>query len=72
MFNPWDVNVTRYNNFLQDKEPVYSYSAGDTIIVGGSEVILTEDRNFYSLDDIFDATLAASGTTDGDEADSWQ
>jgi len=72
VLNPWNVNVTRYNNYLKNIDPEVSYSAGDTIIVGQSVIVLTEDKDFYDLDDIYDATIAASGIVDGYKADPLQ
>ncbi len=72
VLNPWNISDTRYNNYLTEQQPDSSFVAGDTIYVGGSEVVLTEDKNFYSLENIYAATIAASGTTDGYKADPWQ
>jgi len=74
VFNPWEISDNRYYNYLHDEvAPEISYSAGDTIIYdNGFEWVLTDSMDFYSLENIYAATLAASGTTDGYKADPWQ
>jgi len=75
VFDPWNVNVTRYNNYLSDRDivtPALHFEAGDTIYVGDTEIVLNEPRDFYDIDDIYAATIAASGTTDGYQADPLQ
>jgi outer membrane receptor protein involved in Fe transport len=54
-------------------QPAISYSAGDTIVYpNGYELVLADSTDFYNSEDIYNATLAASGLRDGYEADPWQ
>ncbi len=72
LFNPWEIYQIRYDNYLNDKVPEVAYSAGDTIWDNGVPFVLTDTLVCYSLLDIYNATLSASGLRDGYEADPWQ
>lgn len=60
---PWDITIYRYYKYLENnavpQDSFYSTWTGSYYY-------------FYSLDDIFNATLAASGETYGFIADPWQ
>ncbi|MBC8416228.1 MAG: TonB-dependent receptor [Candidatus Cloacimonetes bacterium] len=71
--NPWDLSDARYEDYLQDCVPEESYAAGDTIIINEEEIIVPAGGlDFYAREDLLAATIAASGLTDGYEADPWQ
>ncbi|MBN1949010.1 MAG: TonB-dependent receptor [Candidatus Cloacimonetes bacterium] len=72
LFNPWILNANRFNTYLNSADPVVQYEAGDTLIIDDVEIVLNQPISFYNLNDIYNATLAASGTTDGYEANPWQ
>jgi len=72
--NPWLLSDGRYQNYLQDSTPEESYSEGEIIYFdnGDSLVVPAGGLDFYSRDDLLAATIAASGLTDGYEAEPWQ
>ena len=79
--NPWVIDLFRYNEYLQTCTPDTSYFVGDNIIdeIEGSPTEgdtlyfdIQEDIDFYTQEDLYAATLAASGTTDGYEASPYQ
>lgn len=72
LFSPWQINSNRFNDYLKTVSPEFSYSAGDTIMINGSEYEVPENKDFYSIDNLYDATLAAAGEADGYESDPWQ
>ncbi len=72
LFNPWVINTNRFNDYLKTVDPDTSFAAGDTIYVNGVATALQEDKDCYSLDNLYNATIAASGEADGYEADPWQ
>jgi len=81
LYNPWVVNETRYDEYLANATAVDFVAEGDALVDNrpdsptfGDTLIsaVSEDISFYSQDDLYAATLAASGDTDGYEADPWQ
>jgi len=62
--NPWDINSERYANYLKSE-----CSPFDSI---QSQTDTTVYIKLYDLDDLYDATIAAAGSTDGYEADPLQ
>jgi len=75
--SPWDIDAFRYEDYLNNYgDPQYwVYSINDSIVFSDVELPdNSEDfiKNLYDLDDIYNATLAASGQTDGYEAEPWQ
>jgi outer membrane receptor for ferrienterochelin and colicin len=75
--SPWDIDAFRYEDYLNNYgNPQYwVYSVNDSIIYSETELPeYSEDfiKNLYDLDDLYNATLAASGQTDGYEAEPWQ
>lgn len=81
LYNPWIINETRYDSYLSTATPVDFVAEGDPLVdnVEGSPSYgdtlisaVAEDLSFYSQDDLYAATIAASGDTDGYEADPWQ
>ncbi len=60
--NPWIIDVNRYSTYLQSCIPA------DSMFVELDSTYVP----LYNLDDLYDATIAASGSTDGYEADPWQ
>ena len=61
--NPWNIDVGRYDRYLRDnaipQDSTYNSYTGSYYY-------------HYGLDDIYNATLAASGETYGFKADPWQ
>ena len=60
---PWNIDVYRYNRYLKDNA-----IPQDSVYLPYPE----EYYYLYGLDDIYNATLAASGETYGFKADPWQ
>jgi outer membrane receptor protein involved in Fe transport len=62
--NPWVINADRYATYLNDfATPI------DSVATEQDSTVFVK---IYGLDDLYDATLAASGSTDGYEAEPWQ
>jgi outer membrane receptor protein involved in Fe transport len=75
LYSPWEIDPYRYDEFLSSRTPIESYLAGDSLDTNGDgeyNLELSEDTDFYSQQDNFDAIVAASGRTDGYRADPWQ
>jgi outer membrane receptor protein involved in Fe transport len=72
--NPWDLSEGRYATYLKGCSPLESYDEGDVIYYenGDSLVVPAGGADFYSREDILAATIAASGLTDGYQAEPWQ
>lgn len=75
--SPWDIDAFRYEDYLNNYgNPQYwVYSVNDSIVYSETELPEYEEdfiKNLYDLDDLYNATLAASGQTDGYEAEPWQ
>ncbi|MCK4956247.1 MAG: carboxypeptidase regulatory-like domain-containing protein, partial [Candidatus Cloacimonetes bacterium] len=60
--NPWKINPNRYDSYLK------TCTAFDSVFNETDSIYVP----LYDLDDLYDATIAASGTTDGYEANPWQ
>lgn len=71
LFNPWDLSENRYNDYLQTCTPEESYAEGDSI-PGTGVLAPAGGMDYYSREDLLAATIAASGLTDGYEAEPWQ
>ncbi len=69
--NPWDLSENRYNDYLQACTPEESYAEGDSI-PGTGVFAPAGGMDYYSREDLLAATIAASGLTDGYEAEPWQ
>ncbi|MDP8321457.1 MAG: carboxypeptidase regulatory-like domain-containing protein [Candidatus Stygibacter australis] len=75
LYNPWIIDPYRYDEYLASRIAIEHYDAGDSLDTNGDGIMdleLSEDTDFYSQQDNFDAIVAASGTTDGYRADPWQ
>ncbi|MBN1326793.1 MAG: TonB-dependent receptor [Candidatus Cloacimonetes bacterium] len=81
LFNPWEIDPLRYQEYLSDKTPIQHVDEGDPIIDYRPDsptyldTLITSapsDLDFYSDEDLFNAIRAASGQTDGYEAEPWQ
>ncbi len=76
LFDPWRVYQDRYERYLKTNcEPIQTYAPGDTIWNDdhSNYVVIQDDTlRIYSLEDRYNATISASGTTDGYEANPWQ
>jgi outer membrane receptor protein involved in Fe transport len=71
--NPWNLSAARYEQYLQTCVPEESYAEGDTIIINNEEIIVPAGGlKYYAREDLLAATIAASGLTDGYEAEPWQ
>jgi len=72
--NPWDLSTGRYADYLQTCAPQESYEEGEVVYFtnGDSLVVPAGGIDYYSQADLLAATIAASGLTDGYEAEPWQ
>ncbi len=69
--NPWDLSENRYNDYLQNCTPEASFAEGDSI-PGTGTFAPVGGIDYYSREDLLAATIAASGLTDGYQAEPWQ
>ena len=75
LFSPWRIYQDRYERYLRTNcTPTAVYAPGDTIWnADHTQFLSPEDTlKIYSLEDRYQATISASGTTDGYEANPWQ
>ncbi|MCF7859322.1 MAG: carboxypeptidase regulatory-like domain-containing protein [Candidatus Cloacimonetes bacterium] len=72
--NPWNLSAGRYQTYLSTCIPEESYEAGDIIYFdnGDSLEVPVGGLDFYSRVDLLAATEAASGLSDGYQAEPWQ
>ncbi|MDA3814354.1 MAG: carboxypeptidase regulatory-like domain-containing protein [Candidatus Cloacimonetes bacterium] len=69
--DPWDLSANLYEDYLQACTPEESFAEGDSIPGTGAFAPLG-GIDFYSREDLLAATIAASGLTDGYQAEPWQ